>query len=61
VTGPSGAVSGTVTETDPGTLVWTPATPLPAGSYSGTVSQVTSAVSDGVPIASPYTFTFTVS
>jgi hypothetical protein len=60
VTGPSGAVSGTVAETDPGTLVWTPASALPAGSYSGTVSQVTSAVSDGVPIVSPYKFTFTI-
>jgi hypothetical protein len=60
VTGPSGAVTGTVAETDPGTLVFTPATPLPAGTYSGTVSQVTSAVSDGVPIVSPYTFTFMV-
>jgi hypothetical protein len=61
VTGASGPVSGTVAETDPGTLVWTPAAPLPAGAYSGTVSQVTSAVSDGVPIAKPYTFGFTVS
>ncbi|MFI6074204.1 TIM-barrel domain-containing protein [Actinoplanes sp. NPDC051343] len=61
VTGPAGAVSGTVAETDPGTLVWTPAAPLPAGSYSGVVSQVNSAVSDGVPIAKPYTFSFTVS
>jgi hypothetical protein len=61
VTGPSGAISGTVAEPDPGTLVFTPATPLPAGTYSGTVSQVTSAVSDGVPIVKPYQFTFTIS
>ncbi|WP_239164107.1 TIM-barrel domain-containing protein [Actinoplanes palleronii] len=61
VTGPSGAVSGAVAETEPGTLVWTPAAPLPAGSYTGIVSQVTSAVSDGVPIQKPYSFAFTVS
>jgi hypothetical protein len=30
---------------------------LPAGSYTATVAQVTSAVSDGVPIQKPYTFT----
>ncbi|GGK77961.1 hypothetical protein GCM10012284_09820 [Mangrovihabitans endophyticus] len=60
VTGPSGTVPGAVAETEPGTLVWTPAATLPAGSYSATVSQVTSAVSDGVPIREPYTFTFTV-
>ncbi|WP_436530801.1 TIM-barrel domain-containing protein [Actinoplanes sp. HUAS TT8] len=53
-------VAGTVAETEPGTLVWTPATPLPAGTYSATVTQVTSAVSDGVPIQRPYAFTFTV-
>jgi hypothetical protein len=61
VTGASGAVAGAVAETEPGTLVWSPSTPLPAGTYSGTVSQVTSAVSDGVPIVSPYKFTFTIS
>jgi hypothetical protein len=61
VTGPSGAVAGTVAETDPGTLVWTPAATLPAGFYTATVAQVTSAVSDGVPIQKPYTFSFTVS
>jgi hypothetical protein len=61
VTGPSGAVTGTVAETDPGTLVFTPSSALPAGTYTGTVSQVTSAVSDGVPIQKPYTFTFTIS
>ncbi len=53
-------VSGTVAETTPGTLVWTPASPLPAGTYTATVSQVTSAVSDGVPIRTPYTFSFTI-
>jgi YD repeat-containing protein len=61
VTGPSGAVSGAVAETEPGTLVWRPAATLPAGSYTATVAQVTSAVSDGVPIQKPYTVTFTVS
>ncbi|BCY09498.1 TIM-barrel domain-containing protein [Actinoplanes sp. L3-i22] len=53
-------VAGTVAETEPGTLVWTPAASLPAGTYTATVNQVTSAVSDGVPMQKPYTFAFTV-
>ena len=59
VTGPAGAVAGTVAETDPGTLVWTPATALPAGTYTVTVSGVNSTGPGGVPIRQPYTFTFT--
>jgi hypothetical protein len=54
-------VSGTVAETDPGTLVWTPSAALPAGAYTGTVSQVSSTGDAGVPMVKPYTFTFTVS
>ncbi len=61
VTGPSGAVAGTVAETDPGTLVWTPSAALPAGSYTATVAQVSSTGAAGVPITKPYTFTFTTS
>jgi len=53
--------SGTVAETDPGTLVWTAAAPLPAGTYTATVDQVSSTGPGGVPIRKPYTFTFTVS
>jgi hypothetical protein len=60
VHGPSGDVAGTVAETTPGTLVWTPSSPLPAGSYTGTVSAVNSTGPGGVPIRVPYTFSFTV-
>jgi hypothetical protein len=52
--------TGTVAETDPGTLVWTPSSPLPAGTYTATVDQVSSTGAGGVPIRKPYTFTFTV-
>jgi hypothetical protein len=61
VNGPAGAVPGTAAETDPGTLVWTPAATLPAGAYSVTVAGVNSTGGGGVPIRQPYTFTFTVS
>jgi hypothetical protein len=61
VTGPSGAVAGTVSESDPGTLVWTPSAAPAAGSYTVTVAQVSSTGSAGLPITKPYTFTFTVS
>jgi hypothetical protein len=60
VTGPGGAVPGTVAETDPGTLVFTPAAALPAGSYSVTVADVSSTGGAGVPIRQPYTTTVTV-
>jgi glycosyl hydrolase family 31/uncharacterized protein DUF5110/starch binding protein with CBM20 domain/alpha-galactosidase-like protein len=59
VTGPSGAVPGTITEPDPGTLVWSPAAALPAGAYTATVARVSSTGTAGVPIVKPYTFTFT--
>ena len=48
-----------MTEPDPGTLVFTPATPLPAATYTATVTQVSSTGDAGVPIREPYTFTFT--
>jgi hypothetical protein len=60
VTGPSGAVPGTVAETDPGTLVWTPSAALAAGAYTVTVAQVSSTGGGSVPIEKPYTTTFTV-
>ncbi|MBG0568362.1 DUF5110 domain-containing protein [Actinoplanes sp. NEAU-A11] len=60
VTGPGGAVPGTVAEPAPGTLVWTPAAPLGAGSYTLTVAGVSSTGPAGVPIRTPYTSTFTV-
>ncbi|AEV84620.1 glycoside hydrolase family protein [Actinoplanes sp. SE50] len=60
VAGPSGTVAGSVAEPSPGTLVFTPGAALPAGTYTGTVTGVTSAVSDGVPIQKPYTFTFAI-
>ena len=59
VAGPSGAVPGAVAEPVPGTLVWTPAAALPPGAYTVTVAQVSSTGDAGVPIAKPYTFTFT--
>ena len=55
------AVSGTVAETVPGELTWTPSAPLGAGTYRVTVDKVQSALgTDGVPMAAPQTFTFTV-
>ncbi len=54
-------VSGTVAETSPGVLTWTPSAPLGAGTYQVTVSGVQSALgTDGVPMNEPDTFTFTV-
>jgi hypothetical protein len=60
VTGPAGAMAGTVTEPVAGTLVWTPATPLPSGTYTGTVSGVSTTGTAGVPIRAPYKFTITI-
>ena len=59
VHGASGDVTGTVAETTPGVLVWTPSSPLPAGAYTGVVSGVNSTGPGGVPIRQPYTFAFT--
>jgi hypothetical protein len=61
VTSGSTAVTGTVTQPSPNVLEWTPATQLPAGTYTATVTGVTSTGAGGVPIESPYTTTFTVS
>ncbi|MBB4761790.1 TIM-barrel domain-containing protein [Amorphoplanes digitatis] len=60
ITGPGGAVPGTVAEPVPGTLVWTPAAALAPGSYTLTVAQVSSTGPGGVPIREPYTSSFTV-
>jgi hypothetical protein len=51
--------TGTITEPTPGTLVWTPVTPLPAGSHTLTVTGISSTGAASVPIAKPYTTTFT--
>jgi hypothetical protein len=61
VTGPAGAVAGTVAEPTPGALVWTPAAALPAAAYTVTAAGVSSTGGAGVPIRQPYTFRFTVS
>jgi hypothetical protein len=60
VSGLFGDISGTTTEPTPGTLVWTPAVPLPNGAYQATVAGVSSTGDGGVPIREPYTFTFTL-
>jgi hypothetical protein len=52
--------TGTVAETTPGTLVWTPASPLPAGTYTATVDKVSTTGASGVPMQHPYEFTFTL-
>ena len=59
VTGPSGPVPGTAAEPVAGTLVWTPATALPPGSYTVTVAGISSTGAASVPIREPYTFTVT--
>jgi hypothetical protein len=55
-----GQIAGTVTETSPGVLVWTPSEALPPGTYSGVVANVSSTGGGSVPIQRPYTFTFTI-
>ncbi|WP_067499403.1 TIM-barrel domain-containing protein [Actinoplanes sp. TFC3] len=60
VTGAAGPVAGTVAESTPGTLVFTPASPLVPGSYTLTVDKVSSVLVDGVPMQKPYTSTFTI-
>ena len=61
VTGVFGPIAGTVAEAGPGVLTWTPSETLPAGTYSGTVANISSTGGGSVPIQKPYTFTFTVS
>ncbi|NWJ44601.1 MAG: Ig-like domain-containing protein [Chloroflexi bacterium] len=63
VTGSGGAVAGTITHDSANNkLVFTPTTPLAAGTYTVTVNNVVSLTvqNDGVSIRTPYTFTFTV-
>ena len=56
-----GTVAGSVAETSPGVLTWTPAASLAAGTYSVTVFNVRSYVNgDSVPMQAPYVFSFTV-
>ncbi len=56
------AVTGTVAPAtgSTGTLTWTPSASLTSGTYTVTVTNVRSDVSDSVPIQSPYTTTFVV-
>jgi hypothetical protein len=55
------AIQGTVAESTPGVLTWTPSTTLPSGSYQVTVNNVQSVIgSDSVPIQKPYSFAFTI-
>jgi hypothetical protein len=60
VTGVFGPIAGTVAETTPGVLTWTPSETLPSGTYTGTVANVSSTGGGSVPIRKPYTFSFTV-
>lgn len=60
VTRDGSAIAGTVTQDSSTSLVWTPAAPLPAGTYDVTVSQVNSDYAGSVPMQQPYTFSFTV-
>lgn len=54
-------VTGTVAETEPGTLVFTPAASLGSGTYDVRVSDVVGALGgDSVPMQAAYTFSFTV-
>jgi hypothetical protein len=57
-----GAATGTVVETEPGVLTWTPSAALAPGTYTVDVFHVRSALgADSVPMQQPYRFTFTVS
>jgi hypothetical protein len=55
------AVAGTVAETAPGVLTWTPAASLTPGAYEVTVGNVQRDIGgDSVPMRQPYRFSFTV-
>jgi hypothetical protein len=55
------AVAGSVAETSPGVLTWTPAAPLAPGAYAVTVDGVQRDIGgDSVPMRQPYRFAFTV-
>jgi len=62
VTSGGSTVAGSVAETSPGVLTWTPATaPLARGTYEATVANVRSDVDgDSVPMQAPYVFSFTI-
>ncbi|GAA0489768.1 hypothetical protein Ade02nite_24810 [Paractinoplanes deccanensis] len=60
VTGPSGPVAGAAGEPTPGTLLWTPSATLAPGSYTVTVTGVSSTGPAGVPMREPYVTTVTV-
>jgi hypothetical protein len=61
VTRGGAAVSGSVAETSPGVLSWTPAASLAPGTYEVTVDNVQRAIGgDSVPMRRPYRFSFTV-
>ena len=54
-------VAGSVAETSPGVLTWTPAAPLDPATYHVTVDGVQRDIGgDSVPMRQPYRFTFTV-
>ena len=55
------AVAGSVAETSPGVLTWTPAAALAPGAYDVTVDNVQRDIGgDSVPMRRPYRFSFTV-
>ena len=55
------AVAGSVAETSPGVLSWTPAAALAPGAYDVTVDNVQRDIGgDSVPMRQPYRFSFTV-
>jgi hypothetical protein len=55
------AVAGSVAETSPGVLTWTPAGSLAPGTYDVTVDGVQRDIGgDSVPMRQPYRFAFTV-
>ena len=61
VTRAGAVVAGSVAETSPGVLTWTPAAPLDPGTYDVTVDNVQRDIGgDSVPMRQPYRFSFTV-
>jgi hypothetical protein len=61
VTRDGSPVAGSVAETSPGVLTWTPAFPPGPGTYQVTVNGVQRDIGgDSVPMRQPYRFTFTV-
>jgi hypothetical protein len=61
VTRGGAVVAGSVAETSPGVLTWTPAAALAPGTYDVTVDNVQRDIGgDAVPMRQPYRFSFTV-